>query len=333
MVDAELVKDDEIVKDQILTDSDGFVPQHTKRSKKSEGASSGYHSGSRRTSKAKKVRLRAVNVSLRNVDGQSLFGNIVSQLENEKDAAALLRAALEGFPKTCLAAHVVGEPHVVQKDEQKATLRFQVQLKPNMAAYKDFRRLRKILQSEQKSRDRGEFAMHSDEETSGSPESAVFMTFLDAVQQMPICSRERLREDVFDNCRLGDTGHELDGCRLNTTDRETQRHPIRNRLLERHPDHVDEDCTHWSGVASPCWKRNDGITYVASLAAVFVAANDPLIQRYIDRSRHRGPNRPVGPWLRRRREHGCAFYAQDCAWIKSGDITLHPRRNQGNQRG
>lgn len=67
---------------------------------------------------------RRENVSLTNVDGQSMFGNIVSQLENEKDAAALLKAALEGFPENCLEATVVGEPLLVQKDETKATLRF-----------------------------------------------------------------------------------------------------------------------------------------------------------------------------------------------------------------
>ncbi len=120
------------------------------------------------------VRLRAANVSLRKVDGQSLFGNIVSQLENEKDAAALLRAALEGFPKNCLEASVVGDPTIVQKDDQKATLRLQVQLKLNVAAYKPFaERLKKTLHSI--ARDEGEFALTFRPDTiPDAPQSAHF---------------------------------------------------------------------------------------------------------------------------------------------------------------
>jgi hypothetical protein len=55
---------------------------------------------------------------------------------------------LEGFPKNYLEASVVGEPTIIQKDDQKATLRFQVQLRPNVAAYKTFaERLKKTLHS------------------------------------------------------------------------------------------------------------------------------------------------------------------------------------------
>lgn len=159
VVDAEtLVKNDEIVRDQILTYSDGFVPQHTKLSEKSEGGLFRITIRAVVERRKMEVRLRAANVSLRNVDGQSLFGNIVSQLENEKDAAALLKAALEGFPKNCLEIRVVGVPLIVHKDEQKATLRFVVELKPDLPAYKSFaERLKKTLQSI--ARDRGEFVL------------------------------------------------------------------------------------------------------------------------------------------------------------------------------
>jgi len=175
VVDAEtLIKDDQIVKDQILTYSDGFVPQHTKLSERSEAGL--FRVTIRAVVERRKleVRLRAANVSLRNVDGQSLFGNIVSQLENEKDGAALLRAALEGFPKNYLEADVVGEPTIVQKDDQKATLRFQVQLRPNVAAYKTFaERLKKTLHSI--ARDEGGLALTFRPDTiPDTPQSAHF---------------------------------------------------------------------------------------------------------------------------------------------------------------
>jgi len=157
VVDAEtLVKDDEIVNDQVLTYSDAYIPKHTKVSERNEGGL--FRVTIRAVVERRKlvVKLKAANVALKGMDGQSMFGNIVSQLENEKDAAALLRNTLEGFPQNCVTADVVGEPKIVQKDEQKATLRFQVQVRPDLNAYKSFAtRLQRTLQSIAK--DQGEF--------------------------------------------------------------------------------------------------------------------------------------------------------------------------------
>lgn len=159
VVDAEtLVKDDQLVKDQVLTYSDAYIPRHTKVSERSEGGL--FRITIRAVVERRKlvIKLKAANVALKGVDGQSVFGNIVSQLENEKDAAALLRNALEGFPQNCITADVMGEPKIIQKDDHKATLRFQVQVRPDPKAYKSFAtRLQRTLQSIAK--DYGQFAI------------------------------------------------------------------------------------------------------------------------------------------------------------------------------
>jgi len=175
VVDAEtLVKDDQLVRDQVLTYSDAYIPKHTKVSERSEGGL--FRVTIRAVVERRKlvVKLKAANVSVNDVDGQSVFGSIVSQLENEKDAAALLKAALEGFPKNCLEANVVGEPQVVQKDGEKATLRFQVQLRPDMNAYKSFAAsLEKTLLAVTK--EKGEFVlMFRQDSIPDTPQSEYF---------------------------------------------------------------------------------------------------------------------------------------------------------------
>lgn len=165
VVDAEtLVKDDQLVKDQVLTYSDAYIPKHTKISERNEGGL--FRITIRAVVERRKlvIKLKAANVALKGVDGQSVFGNIVSQLENEKDAAALLRNSLEGFPQNCITAEVVGEPKIVQKDDQKATLRFEVQVRPDLNAYKNFAtRLQRTLQSVAK--DHGQFAIPFERKT------------------------------------------------------------------------------------------------------------------------------------------------------------------------
>lgn len=149
VVDAEtLVRNDEVVKDQVLTYSDGFVPTHTKVSETNAGGL--WRITIRAVVERRKVemRLRAANVTLKKVDGESMFGNIVSQLENEKDASALLRSTLDGFPENCVTAKIVGEPKIVEKNGQEATLRFEIQVQTDPQAYKSFSaRLQKTLQA------------------------------------------------------------------------------------------------------------------------------------------------------------------------------------------
>ena len=66
------------------------------------------------------MKLKAANITLKNLDGQSLYGSIVSQAAAEKDATALVAKALEGFPDKYLETHVIGEPKMLGKTDSEA---------------------------------------------------------------------------------------------------------------------------------------------------------------------------------------------------------------------
>lgn len=141
VVDAEtLVKNDELVEDKVLTYSDGFIKTYDKIAG-SEKQVGGIH---RVKIKAKVERrsvvakLKEAKVTVKEVDGKGLFAEAVTQLEAEQDASALLRKAFTDFPQNCLTATVIGKPEIVDKTADKATLRIQVQVEPDLKAYKTF---------------------------------------------------------------------------------------------------------------------------------------------------------------------------------------------------
>ena len=139
VVDGEtIVKNEELVKDQVLTYSDGFIPEHKVTSEKH--ANGLFHVGIQATVQRRSVimKLKAANITLKAVDGQSLYGSIVTQIGAEKDAAALVAKALEGFPDNYLEARVVGEPKTLEKTDSEATLAINVELAPSQATYKAF---------------------------------------------------------------------------------------------------------------------------------------------------------------------------------------------------
>jgi hypothetical protein len=156
-VDAEtLIKNDELVEDKVLTYSDGFVKQYeTISERKKDGlVRIKIHASIEKRSVIAK--LRAANITLKKLDGQGLFAEAVTQLEAEQGAEDLLRKAFKGFPQSLLTAKVIGRPELVEKSNDRATVRIQVQLEPDLAAYKSFvARIQPML--EKVAKDKGEF--------------------------------------------------------------------------------------------------------------------------------------------------------------------------------
>ena len=148
VVDAEtLVKNDDVIDDAVLTFSGGFVKKWDVLTTKSEN---GVH---RVTIKAVVERsnviakLKAANVTMRDIDGSGLFAQVVTQLDAEKNANDILKHLLHGFPENSLKAVVTGEPEVVEKSDEKVTVKIRVRLKCDMKAYKSFvQRLQPILE-------------------------------------------------------------------------------------------------------------------------------------------------------------------------------------------
>jgi hypothetical protein len=158
VVDGEtLVKNDDLVKDQVLTYSDGFIPKHEEVSVRREGGLFRMTIRAQVERRGVIMKLKAANVAIKVVDGQSMFGNIASQLGAEQDATALVRKALEGFPGNCIDVNVVGEPQLLDKDQEKAKIEVRIAFRVNSEAYLAFAgRLSKTLDAVAK--DKGEFS-------------------------------------------------------------------------------------------------------------------------------------------------------------------------------
>ena len=167
-VDAEtLVKNDELVEDKILTYSNGFIKNFSEveGSKKVQGGI--YRVKIKAVVETGSViaKLKASNISIKEVDGKGLFAEVVSKMDSEKDAAALLKKSFEGFPRSCLKIEVMGEPKLLEKSDTKATVLIQIEVSVDPKAYKAFSsKLQTVLEklvSEKKSK--GQFLVKAKE--------------------------------------------------------------------------------------------------------------------------------------------------------------------------
>ena len=141
VVDAEtMIKDDQVIDDKVLTYSDGFIKgyEEVPGSKKSQG---GLHrlkikaAVERRSVVAK---LKAANVTVKEVDGKGLFAEVVTQLDAEGNAAQLLKKQLQGFPRTCVTASILGNFEIAEKTDDSGTIKYTVDVAPDLESYKVF---------------------------------------------------------------------------------------------------------------------------------------------------------------------------------------------------
>lgn len=145
VVDAEsLVKNDEIIDDQVLAYSNGFVKKYDEiaGSKKSSG---GVHRIKIKAQVERRrliAKLRESKVAVKDVDGKSLFAEAVTTAEAEQNATNLLAKIFGDLPNL-LTATVVGKPDY---DRDKSELVFNVDVAVDPKAYRDFAtRLRETL--------------------------------------------------------------------------------------------------------------------------------------------------------------------------------------------
>ena len=140
-----LVQNEEVVRDQILTYSDGFVEKYDVVGKPST-ALNGLTSV---TIRARIVRnkliqkAKAANIYVVEVDGKGLFAEAVTKIEQKKSALALITDEFKDMPQQLITAEIVGKPRY-DEDEQQAIVTAKLAVDP--AAYAAFvGRLTKIL--------------------------------------------------------------------------------------------------------------------------------------------------------------------------------------------
>lgn len=141
VVDAEtLIENDELIEETILTYSDGFINDYEELAG-SKKVKDGLHRIKIKAQVERRnvlAKLKAANVTIKEVDGKGLFAEAVTQLDAEKDAAVMLQKQFEGFPQSCITAVVVGEPKIIETNVDGAVVRFLVQVEPDVKAYKVF---------------------------------------------------------------------------------------------------------------------------------------------------------------------------------------------------
>jgi len=159
VVDAEtLVKNDELIKDQVLTYSDAYVPQHKIVGERQEAGLVRMKIQATVKRRSLVMKLKAANITTKAIAGQSMFGDIVSELDAEQNARALVEKALEGFPLNCLTAEVVDKPELVERDSDKATIRILMSFQADLEAYDAFcKRLENALDGV--ALEKGEFSL------------------------------------------------------------------------------------------------------------------------------------------------------------------------------
>lgn len=140
IVDAEtVVKNEDVIKDQILTYSDGFVEKfdRVKEGKRDDGL---YEVKIKAVVKRRQLieKLKEAKISVAKVEGESLFAEVVTQLDAEKNAAKLLEKAFEGLPASLLVARVADQkPAILEKNDSGVKAVWNIEVGFDFKEYKD----------------------------------------------------------------------------------------------------------------------------------------------------------------------------------------------------
>ena len=145
VVDAEtLIKNDEVIDDQILTYSDGFVKKFDEvaGSKKSVGGLHRVKIKAQVERRSVIAKLKSAKVTVKDLDGKGLFAEAVTSAEAEENSTKLLAKALSDLPKL-LTASVTGKP---EYDRDKGEVVLNVDVEVDAKSYGDFSgRLQELL--------------------------------------------------------------------------------------------------------------------------------------------------------------------------------------------
>lgn len=145
VVDADtLVRNDQLVEDKVLTYSDGFITkfEQVPGSLKQQGGLVRLKIKAQVARKSLVERLKAANISVKAVDGKSLFARAVTELEAQNDTGKLLAKSLAELPRM-LTAEIDGDPDF---DKDKSEIIARVVVRADRTAYAAFaKRLEETL--------------------------------------------------------------------------------------------------------------------------------------------------------------------------------------------
>ena len=115
VVDAEtVVKNDEIIKDELLTYSNGFVKRFEEIKSWEEGGLKYVKIHAWVEMRRLTAKLEEHKISVKKVAGKSLFGEAATKVTAAQNAAAMVKKSLEGLPSSLLFAEVIGDPNILK---------------------------------------------------------------------------------------------------------------------------------------------------------------------------------------------------------------------------
>ncbi len=145
VVDAEmLIKNDEVIDDQVLTYSDGLVKKYDEvaGSKKTVGGLHRIKIKAQVERRSVIAKLKSAKVTVKGLDGKSLFAEAVTSAEAEENSTKLLAKVLGDLPKL-LTASVSGKP---EYDREKGEVVLNVEVEVDAKSFRDFAgRLQELL--------------------------------------------------------------------------------------------------------------------------------------------------------------------------------------------
>ena len=141
-----MVKNDQLIRDEILTYSRGYVDKYEVVKRWQE---EGLHHATIRAVVARDKlaeKLRGMKIAMADVAGELAARQIDFDAKNEEQAAEMFKKALAGFDMTKLTkVEIVGKPEIT-RNGASAKVRIQVKVSPDRERWKEFSRsLRPIL--------------------------------------------------------------------------------------------------------------------------------------------------------------------------------------------
>lgn len=132
-----LVEKDDLVRDEILTYSDGFVETYSLvGSPRSEAGGLVRVSIKARIQRSKLIeKVRAANITTAEVSGESLLARTQSKREQREDAVALISSELRDMPAGLVRAEMQGEPEV---DDRTGKVRVKLRISIEQESYDRF---------------------------------------------------------------------------------------------------------------------------------------------------------------------------------------------------
>lgn len=131
-----LVKDDQVIEDKVLTNSDGIIGSgYEELSEKTEGGLVRVKIKASVQRGTVVARLRAASVIVKAFDGKALFAEAVTKLEAQGSALEILSQAFTVFPSGVFDADIKSKPSIAKGTDGKVLMTYQLTVKGDFAKY------------------------------------------------------------------------------------------------------------------------------------------------------------------------------------------------------